>query len=251
MSGAGSTGSMPSQPFETAVRRLVDKTNLQLGEAIARLRSDAGLSRLRVAGAAGIDDTYLGRIEDGDAHPSTETLARIGLVLGADLSVRLYPNTGPSIRDRVSAPMLELLLPARHPRWQAFTEVNVHRPARGRIDLLLHDPRERIVVAHELQSELRRLEQLIGWQSAKTESLPSWTGWTSLGNTAAISRAMIVRRSRATRRTAAEFARQLRVAYPAHPDDAIEALTGTASWPGAALIWVHVEGGRARFAQGR
>jgi transcriptional regulator with XRE-family HTH domain len=242
---------MPNQQFETAVRRLVDRTSHQVGEEIARLRSDAGLSRLRVARAAGIDDTFLGRIEDGDAHPSTETLARIGLVLGADLAVRLYPNTGPAIRDRLSAPMLELLLGARHPRWQAFTEVSVHRPARGRIDLVLHDQRERITVAHELQSELRRLEQLIGWQAAKAESLPSWTGWTQLGEAGATSRALIVRHTRATRGVAAAFARQLRVAYPAHPDDALEALTGTGGWPGAALIWVHVHGGRARFAQGR
>jgi transcriptional regulator with XRE-family HTH domain len=242
---------MPSHQFETAVRRLVNKANHQLGEAIGCLRSDAGLSRLRVAQAAGIDDTYLGRIEDGDARPSTETLVRIGLVLGADLSVRLYPNTGPAIRDRHSAPMLELLLGARHPRWGAFTEVNVHRPARGRIDLVLHDPREGIVVAHELQSELRRIEQLTGWHASKAESLPSWTGWTQLGDAGTISRAIIVRRTRATRRTADDFARQLRVAYPAHPDDAIEALTGTARWPGAALIWVHVDGGRARFVTGR
>ncbi|HEY3334766.1 MAG TPA: hypothetical protein VGK16_05955 [Candidatus Limnocylindrales bacterium] len=147
--------------------------------------------------------------------------------------------------------MLDLLLGARHPRWKAFTEVHVHRPARGRIDLVVHDPRERIAVAHELQSELRRLEQLIGWQLSKAESLPSWVGWDHLGETGTISSALIVRRTRATRRIADTFARQLRVAYPAHPDDAVEALTGTAPWPGAALIWVHVEGGQARFATGR
>lgn len=241
---------MPSAQFESRVRRIVEKVNRDLGESIVRLRSDAGLSRLRLARTAGIDDTYLGRIEDGHAHPSTETLARIGIVLGADLFVRLYPDTGPTIRDRLSAPMLEHILEARHPRWGPYTEVVVREPARGRIDLVLHEPRERLAVAHELQSELRRLEQLIGWQAAKADSLPSWSGWVHLGNPS-VSQVLIVRRTRATRQVAAAFARQLRVAYPAHPDDALESLAGTSPWPGSALLWMTVEAGRARFASGR
>jgi hypothetical protein len=60
-----------------------------------------------------------------------------------------------------------------------------------------------------------------------------------------------VRRTRATRAVAAEFARQLRLACPVHPDDALAALTGTAPWPGAALVWVTLDARGARFAQGR
>ena len=60
-----------------------------------------------------------------------------------------------------------------------------------------------------------------------------------------------MRRTRATRTLAAEFARQLRSAYPAHPDDAIQALTGTTPWPGDALIWMALERGTARLVPGR
>jgi hypothetical protein len=44
-----------------------------------------------------------------------------------------------------------------------------------------------------------------------------------------------------------EFERQLAVAYPAHPADALAALTGAAPWPGAALIWAEIERDRVRF----
>ena len=40
-------------------------------------------------------------------------------------------------------------------------------------------------------------------------------------------------------------------AYPAHPGDALDALTGTAPWPGPALVWATVEGSRVRFGGGR
>jgi transcriptional regulator with XRE-family HTH domain len=242
---------MPSPQFETAVRRRVVALNRRLADEVSRLRLDAGLSRLAVARAAGISDAYLGRIEDGGEHPSAETLVRIGLVLGADLSAHLYPNTGPAIHDRWAAPMLELLLASRHPRWEAFTEVAVHRPSRGSIDLVLHERRERVAVATELQGDLRRLEQLVRWQTAKAESLPSWAGWTTLEDPPDVSRLLVVRRTRATRTVVADFGMQLREVFPAHPDDAVAALTGTQRWPGAALVWVRVEGARARFAGGR
>jgi len=61
----------------------------------------------------------------------------------------------------------------------------------------------------------------------------------------------VVRRTRATREVATAFAQQLRVAYPAHPADALAALTGTASWPGPALLWVVLEGRRSRLVAER
>ena len=165
--------------------------------------------------------------------------------------MKLFPNTGALVRDRFAAPMLEHLLDVRHPRWDPFTEVGVRRPSRGWIDLVLHEPRERVLLASELQSELRRLEQLVRWHAAKADSLPSWEGFAHLGDEPRIGRLLVVRRTRATRRVAAEFARQLRLAYPAHPDDAIVALTGTAQWPGDALVWMALEKGAARLLAGR
>jgi transcriptional regulator with XRE-family HTH domain len=223
----------------------------KLAEQLERLMSDAGVSQRTLAAASGVPRSFLARILAGEATPAPRTYARLGAVLGADFSMRYFPNTGPTIHDRHQAPMLEHLLDIRHPRWDAFTEVAVRRPSRGWIDLALHEPRERVLLASELQSELRRLEQLIRWHAAKADSLTSWSGFAHLGDDPRIGRLLIVRRTRATRGIASEYGRQLRVAYPAHPDDAVAALTGTTPWPGDALVWMVLDAGRTRLATGR
>ncbi len=243
---------MPTREFDAAVRRAVVARHRALAEQLQRLRLDAGISKAALARAARIDAAYLGRIEDGTENPTFETYQRLATALGADLFARIYPNTGPAIRDRWQAPMLEALHTQLASRWRLFTEVAVRDPERGWIDVVLHDLRGRVIVATELQSELRRLEQLIRWHGAKAASLPSWEGWPRLDEEPQISRLLVVRRTRATRAVAAEFAHQLRVAYPAHPDDALAALTTAATaWPGAALLWADVAGSKARLLPGR
>ena len=240
-----------SPEFEEQVARATSRRHATLSADVVRLRGDAGITRASLAAAAGVDAAYLGRIESGRERPSVETYQRLSLALGADLSTKLYPNTGPAIRDRHQATMLELLLQAVHPRWQRFTEVAVRHPSRGWIDAVLHDASARLAVASEIQSELRRLEQIVRWSGEKAASLPSWEGWPYLGGDPAISRLIVVRRTRATREVARAYERQLRVAYPAHPDDALAALAGVSPWPGPSLVWAVLEGGRSRLASGR
>lgn len=228
-----------------------------LATDLRRLLADAGVSQRAVAAAAGLAQSYVSEVFAGEVSPTLEAYHRIAAALSAGLSIKLYPGTGPRIHDRWQAPMLEATLHARHPRWQPFPEAMVTKPERGWIDLLLHEPRERVLVASELQSELRRLEQLIRWHGAKAESLPSWSGFPNLDDPGApvgppsISRLLIVRATRATRQLARDHARQLRATYPAHPDDALAALAGTDPWPGAALVWMAVDARGARFVSGR
>jgi len=233
-----------------AAARMSSRLHRGLAEDIDRLRADAGLSVTALGRASGVDPGYLHRIIAGTERPSHQTYARLAVALGADLTSRLYPNTGALVRDRHQARMLEALLGVVHPRWDLHTEVAVRRPSRGWIDAVLHDPREGVIVAVELQSELRRLEQLVRWSGEKAASLPSWDGWAQLDEEPRTSQLLLVRRTRTTRAVAAELARQLRVAFPAHPDDALAALTGTAPWPGAALVWVAMDGRGARLIAG-
>jgi transcriptional regulator with XRE-family HTH domain len=248
--------------LERAARSAAIRRHTALVADLDRLRADAGVTVEQLAREAGIDPGYLRRIlarlDQRDAQhsashpaPSIETYQRLASALGADLSTRVYPNTGPAIRDRHQARMLELVLGRLHPRWGPFTEVAVRRPSRGWIDLGLHDSAAHLFIAGELESGLHRLEQQIRWSAEKAASLPSWEGWAHLGEEPASSRLLVVRRTRATRAVAREFGRQLRVAYPAHPDDALAALTGTAPWPGSALVWAVLDGPRSRLAAGR
>lgn len=219
-------------------RRTADRVHRELGEDARRLREDVGLSRRVIAEAAGVDHAFLGRIEEGRAHASLDTHARLAGALGASLGAHLYPNTGPALRDRHQARILEWLLTQLHSRWQPYLEVAVRQPARGWIDVVLHDPKDASVVAVEIQSQLRRLEQLIRWSAEKATALPSWEGFAQLGPVGTPSRLLLVRSTRATRQVGRDFARQLETAYPAHPADALSALAGTKPWPGPALIWV-------------
>jgi transcriptional regulator with XRE-family HTH domain len=242
---------MARTDLQIAADRRTEAQQRDIAEKLRALVEDAGVSQRQLATIAGLAQGYISDVLAGTEHPSMAAYHRIAAALGADLSLALYPNTGPRLHDRWQAPMQEAVLRARHPRWEPYLEAFVTRPVQGWVDVALHERREEVLVASELQSELRRIEQLVRWHAAKARSLPSWEGFVHLGNAPRISQLLIVRRTRATRSVVAEFERQLRVAYPAHPDDAVGALTGVAPWPGAALAWMVVEGGRARLVPGR
>jgi transcriptional regulator with XRE-family HTH domain len=229
------------------------ETRRAIGSALRDLRIDSGLTIAAVARAAGIDRGYLSRIETGVRAASIRVLTAVAAALGADLSVKLYANTGPRIRDRFSAPMSEALLHALHARWTADPEVAVHRPARGVIDLVLSDVHQPTLVATELQSEMRRLEQQVRWHRLKEESLRSADLWrfVAADETPPTSRLLVLRSTRTTRELANTFEKTLRAAYPARTVDVVRALTtADAPWPGAGIVWMRVPGGRAELLAG-
>jgi len=143
------------------------------------MRLDAGLSIRRLAAEAGIDDGYLGQCERGEREPSLTVLVAIATALGGDAHVRVYPGTGPRLRDPIQARIVEALVRAADPRWIRHVEVPVYRPARGVIDVVLEDTESHAVLAIEIHSELRRLEQQIRWANEKSAALPSAKFWST------------------------------------------------------------------------
>lgn len=177
-------------------------------------------------------------------------LTAISSALGGSVSVRLYPGTGPRLRDPIQARITEALVRILDPRWTRFVEVPVHRPARGVIDAVIHDQAAGVVVAAEIQSELRRLEQQVRWSNEKAESLPSAEFWRFVDGAPRIDRLLVLRSTRTNRQLAERFAETLRVAYPASPVEAYRALsTPDVSWPGSALLWAEVDGDAARLLE--
>ena len=237
----------------TADRRAVESRRA-LGGEIRRLREDAGLSKAVVAGVAGISATHLQYIELGIRDASAQVLARIAAALGAEANTRLFPSTGPPIRDRFQARMVEAFLGMLPPRWSRSVEVAVHRPVRGIIDAVIGDAGR--VVTLEAQSELRRLEQQVGWAKAKSDALPSSALWPFLApdptDLPMVSQILLLRSTTSTRELARTFAATLATAYPATPADLQQALRDpSATWPGSGIIWVRVEGARATILPGR
>jgi transcriptional regulator with XRE-family HTH domain len=214
------------------------------------LRTDAHVSQRRLSSESGVDQGYLSRVERGLVEPSFAVLESIAGPLGATVSIRMQPTTGPRIRDHIQARMVEALLEILHPSWHRLVEVTVHRPSRGTIDVVVGRPLSP-VVAMELHSELRRLEQQIRWAADKSESLPSTEAWSFLSADARPgppSRLLVLRSTRAMRDMARSFEQTLHSAYPARTADAVRALTESdVDWPGAAIIWAEVASDRTRI----
>jgi transcriptional regulator with XRE-family HTH domain len=221
-----------------------------IGAEIRRMRLDAGLSQRRLAEMASIDHGFLSLIERGLREPSLAVLVAIATALGGDVSVRLFPGTGPRLRDPIQARITEALVRILDPRWTRLVEVPVHRPARGVIDLVAHDRAAGIVIATEVQSELRRLEQQLRWSNEKAGSLPSADFWRFVEEDATIDQLLVLRSTRANRQLAERFTETLAVAFPASPIDAYRALTTPdVPWPGSSILWARVEGDAARILE--
>jgi len=225
-----------------------DKRDLlrAIGDELRRMREDAGLSQAAVARAAGISPAWVSEIEAAIADPSIEVLLRLGAVLGADLSLRFYAQTGPLIRDRLQFPMSECLLSVLAPRWSATPEVAVYRPVRGVIDLVLTDSAGPDTVATELQSQLLRVEQQIRWSGEKAGALGALPGY----ERRRVGRLLVVRNTHAIREVMRAAEATMRAAYPARTQDAVAALTGTDPWPGAAIAWMNLDHGIANLLEG-
>lgn len=203
------------------------------------MRLDAGVSRAELARGAGINRAFLARIEAGVANPSLATLVSLSACLGAELGVRMFPIPGPRLHDRFQAPMVEALIGLLGRPWRGQPEVPVPA-ARGVIDLVLRRPSDASVIACECHSELRRLELVIRRAMEKTEALRG-----QLGQPAEVSTLLLLRSTEATRAVVRAYEATLGAAFPARTRDAVEALRGDRPWPGPALIWARVAGGRA------
>ena len=151
--------------------RAAEASLRSIGAQFLQLREDAGLPKSVVARAAGIDPTYLGYVEGGERAASLAVLTRIAAALGADFSARVYPTSGPPIRDRIQARMVDAFLTSLPADWDRHVEVPVYRPVRGIVDVVIVRRATGRIVSIEAHSELRRLEQQLGWAATKADAL--------------------------------------------------------------------------------
>jgi transcriptional regulator with XRE-family HTH domain len=235
--------------IDRVVNRRHRETVRSFGNDALRLRTDAGATQAQVSDLAGIDRSHYSRIEAGTANASLETLVAISTALGADISVRLYPGTGPRLTDRHQARMVETLLRSLSGDWRPHVEKPVSRPSRGVIDAVLERPLVRLFVATEAYSELRRLEQQIRWSAEKAASVGS-SDLVGPGPDFNVSRLLVLRSTAATRQLARDFEATLCAAYPARSADVVAALRAGAVWPGAGIVWIRIEGDRVELLDG-
>ena len=243
---------------DTRIRREARHHELELRRAIGTqlrgIRIAAGLTLSAVARAAGIDRSFLGRIERAERRASLTVLVRVATVLGAEVSLRAFAAAGPALRDRFQAPMTDALLQVLHARWLGDPEVVVRHPVHGIIDLLISERTDDpLAIVTEMQSELRRLEAQLRWHREKEGALRSADCWPflSAAGSPTTSRLLVLRSTRANRDLVNRYEATFRAAYPARCADVLAALrTADAPWPGAGLIWMRVERGRATILPG-
>jgi transcriptional regulator with XRE-family HTH domain len=229
----------PQQPRARALARRTREVNDRIGKQLIGLREEAGVTRAQLAKCAGVTQAYLWKIEAGAAHPSVAVLIAIGHCLGADLGVRYFPGVGPRIHDRFQAPMVEALIRSLGPDWRAEPEVAVPA-ARGVIDVVLRRQPDRLVIACECHSELRRLELVVRRLGEKADALAG-----QIEGGAEVSRMLLLRSTVSTRSIARAYEATLTAAFPARAADATEALWRGSAWSGPAIVWVSLESGRA------
>lgn len=235
--------------IEREVQRRLRVLERSIGDDIHRIRLDSAASQATVAREAGFDRSHLARIEAGMTHASLEAIVALATAMGADLSVRLYPGSGPGIRDRHQARMAECVLSQLAPAWAPHLEVGVSQPVRGFIDTVFERRDTSLLVVAEFESVLPRLEQQIRWASAKAASIGS-SDLVGPGPRPAVSKLLVLRSTVTTRNLARSFEALLRAAYPAPTRHAINSLRSGSPWPGDAIVWVRIEGDRVELLDG-
>lgn len=234
------------------IERRTAEVRRAFGTQVLHDREDANLKGAHLAAAAGISRGHLSGIESGTSEASLRVMVGLADALGADLVLRMRPGTGPRIRDRIQARIIEELIRIIDPRWRCFLEVPVHQPSRGVIDLVAHDHAQNVIVATEVHSAITRFEQTIRWANLKREALPSSDLWSMAAHTQvpATHGLLILSSTQANREVAERFRLQFASLYPALAAEAYHALTTPdVPWPGSAVLWASVEGDRVRILE--
>ena len=140
--------------------------------------------------------------------------------------------------------MVDALIRSVGSDWRSGPEVPVPS-ARGVVDLILRRSFDQLTVVCECHSEIRRLEFVIRRLAEKAEAIRG-----QVDSTGTLSTLLLLRSTAATRAVARTYEATLAAAFPARSADALAALRGRTAWPGAAIVWARVEGGRAQILDG-
>lgn len=236
---------MGDTDLERSIRDRQRSRRRSLGKELKQVRLEAGMSLRDVGRAVGIDPSHLSRVEAGARDLSAASLIAIAAVLGHDVSTRLYPSSGPRVRDHIQVRMLETVMAAAHPRWHARLEVPVYEPVYGVIDIVLQDRLTDDLVSGEGHSALTAVDAQLRWAAQKTDALPSARGWPWTDAPAAprTCRLLVLRSTAAMRDLVRQLPETFAAAYPASSADARAALVGgDRRWPGDAILWVDIRG---------
>ncbi|MGH2466074.1 MAG: helix-turn-helix transcriptional regulator [Candidatus Limnocylindrales bacterium] len=207
-------------------------------DELRALRLRAGLSQAAVAREVGVARSVVTRLGAGDPGITLRTRFRIATVLGADLRLTAYAESGPLIRDTAQSAIVEHLLGVTDPLWRPRIEAPIPGPGRRSVDLLLQGPRD--VVLIEVETHVSSLEEIIRELHAKRQALIA--AHRTPGTEPEEPRVHVVLALPPTRHHRAIIAahpRMIAAAFPVSSSSLEDALRRpTEPWPGDGILWV-------------
>lgn len=202
----------------------------------ALLRRRSRLTQAAVGRALGIDRTVISRLERGDPRVGLPIRFRVAAVLGADLRLTAYANSGALIRDSVQARILEIVLALIDRRWKRTVEAPLPGLDRRSIDLRLDGPACSVLC--EVESRIGSLEEIIRELHAKRNALGAARN-SGLAAVLPIHALLIVPRTRHHLAIVRDHPRIIQAAFPMRPEAVDAALRDVASpWTGDGILWV-------------
>ena len=148
--------------------RQARRQSVRLGDELGALRRRSGLTQAAVGRALGVDRTMISRLERGDPRVGLRVRFRAAAVLGADLRLSAYVNSGPLIRDAAQARIIEAILVWLDRRWRRTVEAPIPGDRRS-IDLRLDGPTATVMC--EVETRVGSLEEIIRELHAKRDAI--------------------------------------------------------------------------------
>lgn len=212
--------------------RELRRTTRRFGDDFRELRLRVGVSQATVARAIGVHRDVISRIELGDTGVGPAIRSRACACLGADFRIQLYRERTPLIFDAAHARIVERVLAARHRTWRATTEAVVPGPGRRSVDIRLE--RGHDVVLVEVETRLRRLEEIIRELHAKRDA--AIAGGPAQRRVHVV---LVLPPTRHHRAIARSHPASMKAAFPIASPALLESLRSPSeTWPGDGILWV-------------
>lgn len=213
--------------------RQLRRASARFGEEFRLIRLRAGVSQAAVARGIGVARSVICRLEQGDDDVSPRIRARAAALLGAEVTLGIYPASEPLIHDAEHARIIERLLAATHPEWQPAVESPVPGPGRRSTDLRLE--RRRDIVLLEVETKIRSLEQVIRECAEKRAAVIA-----SLPGDRRVHVLLVIPETAHHRALVGAHPRIVATAFPIGSDAIRQALANPSpgAWPGDGLLWM-------------
>ena len=212
--------------------RALRHQSTRMAEEIRALRIRAGLSQAAVAREVGVSRSAISKLELGYPGIALRLRFRVATVLGGDLRLSVFAESGPHIRDSVQAKIVEGLLARADPAWRPTVEATVPGVGRRSVDLRLDGPADIVLI--EVETHIGSLEEIIRELHSKRDAVDQ-----AESPRKRIHVVLVLPTSRHHRSIVQAHPKTINAAFPISSIRLARALADpSAGWPGDGILWI-------------